>query len=244
MADPVANFAYGNLDSTGMTSVATSFNFMTGEGSRFPATSDGAYNVVIYDKMYGSAAVAYQAGKAEIVRINTLSTDAVSSCTRAQEGTTALDFTDPLKIYRVERNFTAKDFTDLANSFILGGAMTGSAITGTSYMLFGFTGANTTTQANVRYYLPTGTYVFSNLVVQHMANSITASTLEGTLRINGSTTLLTATSSSANSSTMGFSEDTTNTATCTGANNYIDLQVVLSAGGSSRIVFKMLVQKS
>lgn len=120
MSDPVKNFAYGELGSS-ITSTDTSLTFKTGRGSRFPSTSGGSYNVVIYDKIYGNAATAYHTiidgnRQAEIVRFHSLSGDTVSSMSRGQEGTTALNFNTTGKLYVIERVLTALDYTNIAGA--------------------------------------------------------------------------------------------------------------------------------
>jgi len=109
MSDQVKNFAYSTTTAS-VTDSATSFSVQSGHGSRFPATSGGAYNLVVWNPLYDNASVAYQNGAAEIVRVTTRANDTFSVITRAQEDTTAIAWGAN---WRVEMNVTAKNFTDL-----------------------------------------------------------------------------------------------------------------------------------
>ena len=109
--DQVANFAVGRL-LTGITAAATSAVLESGQGTRFPDPTSGEYNVVIWDRLYNSAAEAYRAGAAEIVRVTAKSTDTLT-ITRAQESTSAVALNTSGHEYDVELAATAKIFTDL-----------------------------------------------------------------------------------------------------------------------------------
>lgn len=108
MSDQVKNFAYSTTTAA-VTAVATSFSVQSGHGSRFPATSGGAYNLVVWNPIHGTAAIAANNSAAEIVRVTTRSTDTFSVITRAQEGTSAIAWGAD---WRVEMNVTAKNFED------------------------------------------------------------------------------------------------------------------------------------
>lgn len=108
MSDQVKNFAYSTT-SAAVTAGATSFSVQSGHGARFPATSGGAYNLVVWNPQYPNASVAYQNSAAEIVRVTTRSTDTFSVITRAQEGTSAIAWGAD---WRVEMNVTAKNFEE------------------------------------------------------------------------------------------------------------------------------------
>lgn len=109
--DAVSNFAVAQL-LTGIDADDTSMTVASGQGSRFPDPASGAYNLVIWDSLYNSAAEAYHAGAAEIVRATALSTDTFT-ITRAQESTSAVAHNVSGRTYNVELNATAKLFTDL-----------------------------------------------------------------------------------------------------------------------------------
>ena len=85
--DPVKNFAKSLLDNTGgINASATSLDVTAGDGAKFPATADGDYNIVIWDKAtYPDPA---DDPDVEIVRVTERSTDTLT-ITRGQEGTTA-----------------------------------------------------------------------------------------------------------------------------------------------------------
>jgi hypothetical protein len=121
MSDQVKNFAYSTTTAS-VTAVATSFSVQSGHGARFPATSGGAYNLVVYNPIYPNASVAYQNSSAEIIRVTTRSTDTFSVITRAQEGTSAIAWGAD---WRVEMNVTAKNFEDA--SATVSGLVTTSA---------------------------------------------------------------------------------------------------------------------
>lgn len=123
MSDQVKNFAYSTTTAA-VTSGATSFSVQSGHGSRFPATSGGAYNIVVYNPIYPNASVAYQNSAAEIVRVTTRATDTFSVITRAQEGTSAIAWGAD---WRVEMNVTAKNFEEA--SATLSGLVSTSAQT-------------------------------------------------------------------------------------------------------------------
>ena len=81
----MANFAYTYLSGT-HTSAVTTFNVVTGQGSRFTA---GRYATVWKTNGYSNPAEAYHAGYAEIVLIGTPSANSIT-VTRAQLSTSAI----------------------------------------------------------------------------------------------------------------------------------------------------------
>lgn len=123
MADQVKNFAYSTT-AAAVTAGATSFSVASGTGSRFPATSGGAYNLVVWNPKYRNASVAYQNSAAEIIRVTTLATDTFSVITRAQESTSAIAWEAN---WRVELNVTGKSFEEASAS--LSGIVSTSAQT-------------------------------------------------------------------------------------------------------------------
>lgn len=108
-ADSLSNFATSRLAS-GVTSSSTSITLRSGEGQRFRASG---YNVVVWDLYYGNSADAYQAGRAEIMRVTARSGD-VMTVSRAQEGTLAISFNTAGRTYVVSQGVTAKLFSDIA----------------------------------------------------------------------------------------------------------------------------------
>lgn len=86
--DNFKNFAEGLLTS-GISAGATSAALQTGQGAFFPS---GAFKAVLWSKAFANPALAYQAGKAEVVRVTSRSGDALT-ITRAQGGTSAVNFT-------------------------------------------------------------------------------------------------------------------------------------------------------
>ncbi len=83
-----SNLADGTLASA-INSAATSATLTTGQGAYFPSSNFWA---VLWSKAYPDPAEAYRAGKAEVVLVSSRSTD-VLTITRAQQGTSAVDFT-------------------------------------------------------------------------------------------------------------------------------------------------------
>jgi len=110
--DNIKNFAVGELSGT-LSSSATSLTLATGQGSRFPTAP---FNAVIWDSTnYSDAAMAFHAGKAEIVRVTAVTGDTFT-IERAQEGTTAVAFLDANAIYKVALGVTKKTVDDIVNS--------------------------------------------------------------------------------------------------------------------------------
>ncbi len=83
-----SNLADGTLASA-INAGATSATLTTGQGAYFPSSNFWA---VLWSKAYPDPAEAYRAGKAEVVLVSSRSTD-VLTITRAQQGTSAVDFT-------------------------------------------------------------------------------------------------------------------------------------------------------
>lgn len=114
--DATKNFAKGTLAS-GITSGATSMTLIAGHGARFPLTAQGAFNGVIWDSSaYTDATEAYWNGKAEIVRV-TANASNILTITRAQEGTTALNFNTANHTYSFSAPLTSKMFDDIKTAF-------------------------------------------------------------------------------------------------------------------------------
>ena len=117
--DAIKNFALSQLAS-GITATQLTATVATGQGGRFPTTSDGPYNVVIYDASnYANAALAYQAGEAAIYRVLSRTGDILtfkddgSSQREGQEGTGAIAHNTVGVTYVVMQALTAKILTDL-----------------------------------------------------------------------------------------------------------------------------------
>ena len=112
--DAIKNFALSQLAS-GITATQLTATVATGQGGRFPTTSDGPYNIVIYDASnYANAALAYQAGKAAIYRVLSRTGDILtfkddgSSQREGQEGTSAIAHNTVGVTYVVMQALTAK----------------------------------------------------------------------------------------------------------------------------------------
>ena len=92
----MANFAYTYLSGT-HTSAVTTFNVVTGQGSRFTAS---ALATVWKTNGYSNPAEAYQAGYAEIVLIGTPSANSIT-VTRAQLSTSAIALNESGATYQL-----------------------------------------------------------------------------------------------------------------------------------------------
>src|SRR3990167_7610328 len=89
--DPFLNFALGTL-AAAINSVQTSAVLASGDDAYFPPTRVSGWNAILWDEgTYAHPGAAYRAGKAEIVRV-TVRSGVNLPITRAQEGTTAQDF--------------------------------------------------------------------------------------------------------------------------------------------------------
>ena len=84
-----AELADGNINSS-----QTTLPLDTGLGARFPSTASAQYELVIWNKSYGSPLEAYQNSAAEVVLVTSHdgSSDTIATITRAQGGTSAVDF--------------------------------------------------------------------------------------------------------------------------------------------------------
>lgn len=110
--DSVNNFAQASLTS-GVSSSATTLILTSGQGSRFPISG---YNLTLWDfGNYGTNInTAYRNSRAEIVRVTARSGDTLT-VSRAQEGTTACNFTN--KTCYVSQIITKKMITDIGTQF-------------------------------------------------------------------------------------------------------------------------------
>ena len=100
------NFSNNALSTllTGIGPSATAFAFPVGEGARFNSNM----RIIIWNKsLFLDPLSALVAGKAEIAHITTLVGDNATVVARAQEGTTALDFSDNTQEYGVCNAITA-----------------------------------------------------------------------------------------------------------------------------------------
>lgn len=106
MLDPTANFARSTLSNSPGTEDTT---FTLTDASAFPDPStEGEYNITVYDGAQGSAS---NDPNAEICRVTAKSTNDLT-VTRAQEGTTAQDYSGG-GTFRVIAGITAKMFSDI-----------------------------------------------------------------------------------------------------------------------------------
>lgn len=109
--DPTRNFAYGLVEAGGHSAAATSFNTVSGTGAKFPATADGAFNVVWWNITdYTNPA---EDPNAEIVRVTARSGEAFT-VTRAQESTSASTKNTTGKVYAIALCVTKKMIDDIS----------------------------------------------------------------------------------------------------------------------------------
>ena len=107
--DPVRNFAVGVLAS-GISESDTTITLQTGQGDKFPPTSEGNYNCVIWNSTdYTNPA---DDPNVEIVRVISRSGDTFT-VQREQEGTTAVAHNTPGKTYKMMLAFTRKSYDDI-----------------------------------------------------------------------------------------------------------------------------------
>jgi hypothetical protein len=106
------NFCYSEL-LTAIDSDDTSVVVLSGEGARFPATTNGSFYICVWDKYYKTAAEAYQNSCAEIMLCTARSSDTLT-VTRAQQSTTARSFNTTGRTYGVDAILTAQDITQPA----------------------------------------------------------------------------------------------------------------------------------
>lgn len=111
--DTVKNFAIGRL-SAGASSTDTLLLLTSGNGARFGYSN---YNLIVWDySVYGyNYTQAYLNVKAEIVRVTANSGDTLT-VTRAQEGTSAVNFNSTGHVYYVQDVATGKMFLDISDS--------------------------------------------------------------------------------------------------------------------------------
>jgi hypothetical protein len=106
------NFCYSEL-LTAIDSDDTSVVVLSGEGARFPATTNGSFYICVWDKYYKTAAEAYQNSCAEIMLCTARASDTLT-VTRAQQSTTARSFNTTGRTYGVDHIVTATDITQPA----------------------------------------------------------------------------------------------------------------------------------
>ena len=107
--DPVRNFAIGVL-ATGISAGDTSVTLQEGQGDKFPPTSEGSYNCVIWNSTdYANSA---DDPNVEIVRVTFRSGDTFT-VQRGQEGTSAVAHNETGKTYKMMLSFTRKSYEDI-----------------------------------------------------------------------------------------------------------------------------------
>jgi len=107
--DPVRNFAIGVLK-TGISAGDTSITLQDGQGDKFPPTSEGSYNCVIWNATdYSNPA---DDPNVEIVRVTSRSGDTFT-VQRGQEGTSAVAHNEAGKTYKMMLAFTRKSYDDI-----------------------------------------------------------------------------------------------------------------------------------
>jgi len=133
--DPFRNNAignvYGNVHSTD-TTITLFYNY----GPNFPQTADTdfatGFNVEIWDATtYPNISLAWQAGQVEIIRVKANLYN-VMTVTRAQEGTTALNFIQTGHTVKMIQAITSKAFTDIQAAINL--KATGSTLKQGAYL--------------------------------------------------------------------------------------------------------------
>lgn len=109
MLDPVRNFAIATV-STGYAAGVTTITLSAGNGSKFPPTSEGEYNLVWWNSSdYANPALDPYV---EIVRCINREGD-VLTIIRGQEGTNDVNHNIDGKVYRVILAMTAKTINDI-----------------------------------------------------------------------------------------------------------------------------------
>ncbi len=115
--DPFRNGAIGTVSGYVHSTDAT-LTLIAGDGAKFPLTTDSdfgtGFNAEIWDfTTYSNEALAWQAGKVEIIRV-TANASNVFSITRAQESTTAQDYIKVGHTIKIVATLTKKFITDIS----------------------------------------------------------------------------------------------------------------------------------
>lgn len=131
MSENFGNAAFSQLAS-GIASGATSLSVLTGHGTRFPSPN---FRIAVWNALYDNYAEAYRASpsQGEIMLVTSVTSDAFT-VTRAQEGTTALDFNPANTVYRVEHVLTAAGVAHKAQVYTL--HIDGVNFSGTTHQFF------------------------------------------------------------------------------------------------------------
>jgi len=115
--DVAKNFSKGTLAAS-IDETDLSLDVESGQGARFPGAP---FNIVTWNSTdYPDPADAFHAGKAEIIRVNTKSTDTFSDLVRGQEGTSAIPHDSSGKTYTIICPLTAKVINDLGTIILIG----------------------------------------------------------------------------------------------------------------------------
>ena len=168
--DPVVNFGVAQINGAVLSTDLT-INLVAGQGANLPLTAAGAFNAPVWDSgVYGGdSTAAYLDGFCEIVRVTANASD-ILTVTRAQEGTTALNFNTDGHTYSIGNSLTAKMITDIAaliassvaaiavkNSFSVNATGQNLGSGTTTYTTFGCIGTIPNVKGTYRLYLPPGT---------------------------------------------------------------------------------------